>query len=183
MHCAACIARPPAYDRAYAATAYTDLPRRIVLKLKYGTRPAVASTIATLMARNVAAGEQALLVPVPLHRWRIWHRGYNQSALIAAALARRTGVSHDAGALIRTRSTPPLKAMNQAKRRETVRGAFVVSDRAAERVRGRTVMLIDDVYTTGSTADACARALKKAGAAAVELHVWTRVVRAAQLER
>ena len=181
--CAACLARPPAYDRTYAATAYGDLTRLLALKLKYGTKPATAVTMAKLMARNVAPAADALLVPVPLHRWRIWRRGYNQSALIATALGKRTGVAREFGALKRTRSTPPLKAMNGARRREVVRGAFAVDAGAADRVRGRTILLVDDVYTTGSTADACARALKKAGAASVELHVWTRVVREAQIGR
>lgn len=179
--CAACLVRPPAFDRAYAAAAYGDLTRQVALKLKYGLKPATAITIAKLMARNVRAREQAVLVPVPLHRWRIWRRGYNQSALIAAALARRSGVALELEALLRVRGTPPLKAMNQAKRRETVRGAFAVRPDARDRICGRDVLLVDDVYTTGSTADACAKALKKAGAASVELHVWARVVRAAHV--
>lgn len=181
--CGACLARPPAYDRAYAATAYGDLTRLLALKLKYGSKPATASTIAKLMVRNVAPDGNALLVPVPLHRWRIWKRGYNQAALIASALARQTGGATELGALVRTRSTPPLKAMNGAKRRDAVRGAFAVHARSADRIRGRTILLVDDIYTTGSTANACAKALKKAGAASVELHVWARVVREAQLER
>jgi len=179
--CAACLARPPAFDRVYAATAYGDLTRRVVLKLKYGTKPATAVTLAKLMARNVRLRAAAVLVPVPLHRWRMWRRGYNQSALIATALSRQTGVRRDLEALQRTRGTPPLKAMNQSKRREAVRGAFAVDPAHAESLRGRDVLLVDDVYTTGSTADACAKALKKAGAASVELHVWARVVRAASI--
>lgn len=179
--CAACIARPPAFDRAFAAAAYGDLSRRTALKLKYGTKPATALTIAKLMARNVSAGDGAVLVPVPLHRWRVWNRGYNQSALIASGLARQTGLAVATRVLRRTRSTPPLKAMNQKERRDTVRGAFAVDDGKA--ITGRTVLLVDDVYTTGSTADACAKALKKAGATTVELHVWARVVRPAHLGR
>lgn len=182
VRCAACVARPPAYDRAFAAAAYGELTRRLALKLKYGTKPATALTIAKLMARHVVRRPDALLVPVPLHRWRIWRRGYNQAALIASALAKTTGIAQDLQLLKRTRSTPPLKAMNQAKRRETVRGAFAVDEVRKTLVEGRTVMLVDDVYTTGSTADACAKALKKAGAASVELHVWARVIRPARLQ-
>ena len=179
VRCAACIARPPAFDRAFAAAAYGELTRRLALKLKYGTKPATALTIAKLMQRNVVPRDGALLVPVPLHRWRIWRRGYNQSALIATALSRATGTPVSLRLLHRTRGTPPLKAMNQARRRETVRGAFAV-DRGDVDLGGRTILLVDDVYTTGSTADACAKVLKKAGAGAVELHVWARVVRPAQ---
>lgn len=181
MRCAACLARPPAYDRTFAAAAYGDLTRRIALKLKYGTRPATALTIAKLMARNVMGEDAALLVPVPLHRWRIWRRGYNQSALIATALGRQTNVPVALHGLRRIRSTPPLKAMNHNQRRDTVRGAFAVTPGHA--FGGRRIILVDDIYTTGSTANACAKALKQAGAASVELHVWARVVRPANLAR
>lgn len=180
--CARCLARPPAYDRAFAATAYGELTRTLALKLKYGTKPAVALTIAKLMARHVVAGDDALLVPVPLHRWRIWRRGYNQAALIASALRKSTEIAVCLDALRRTRSTPPLKAMNGAQRRDTVRGAFSINPARLASVAGRRVLLIDDVYTTGSTAHACAKTLKKAGAASVELHVWARVVRAGHLD-
>lgn len=185
--CAACLARPPAFDRAFAASAYGELTRDLALKLKYGTKPATALTMAKMMARHVRAEAYpdagALLVPVPLHRWRIWRRGYNQSALIASALSRATGVPEARSAIVRIRSTPPLKAMNHGKRRDTVRGAFAIDEDAKPRLQGRTILLVDDIYTTGSTANACAKALKKAGAGSVELHVWARVVRAAQLER
>lgn len=181
MRCAACLARSPAYDRTFAAAAYGDLTRRIALKLKYGTRPATALTVAKLMARNVMPDDAALLVPVPLHRWRIWSRGYNQSALVATALGKQTGVSVALNGLLRVHSTPPLKAMNQSQRRDTVRGAFAIDHR--HEVKGRRVLLVDDIYTTGSTADACAKVLKQAGATSVELHVWARVVRPATLAR
>lgn len=136
-----------------------------------------------LMARNVTPRGDALLVPVPLHRWRIWRRGYNQSALLASALGRHSGLPVDLSLLRRTASIPPLKNMNRAKRRETVRRAFAIDPPAAPVLKGRMIMLVDDVYTTGSTADACAKALKKAGAISVELHVWARVVRPAHIER
>lgn len=181
MRCGACLARPPAFDRTFAAAAYGELTRAIALKLKYGTRPATALTIARLMVRNVSGGADALLVPVPLHRWRIWRRGYNQSALIATALARQTGVPVALQGLLRTRATPPLKAMNGTQRRDAVHGAFAVADH--HEFKGRRIMLVDDIYTTGSTADACAKLLKRAGAASVELHVWARVIRAAHLAR
>lgn len=181
MRCAACLARPPAYDRTFAAAAYGDLTRRIALKLKYGTRPATALTVAKLMARNVMADDAALVVPVPLHRWRIWSRGYNQSALVAAALGKQAGLPTALSGLLRVRSTPPLKAMNQTQRRDTVRGAFAVGPGHA--FKGRRILLVDDVYTTGSTANACAKVLKQAGATSVELHVWARVVRPATLAR
>jgi predicted amidophosphoribosyltransferase len=108
-------------------------------------------------------------------------RGFNQSALVARELSRRLDIASDALALRRIRRTPPLKGMSPLQRRKTVAGAFRVFDKSA--VAGKTVILIDDVLTTGSTAEACARTLKRAGAARVELVSWARVVRPAQLMR
>ena len=176
--CGACLADPPRFDRARAAVAYGEIPRKVALKLKYGGRPGVAETMARLMARHLpASGEEALLAPVPLHRWRIWKRGYNQAALIALALARRSGAPALLDLLERTKATPYLRGMGPRERAETVRGAFRVSERHRPAIAGRTVILVDDVYTSGATAGACARALKKAGASEVGLLCWARVVR------
>jgi ComF family protein len=176
--CGRCLADPPRFDRLRASVAYGEVARRVALKLKYSGRPGVAETLATLMVRHVAppAGE-ALLVPVPLHRWRIWSRGYNQSALIAAALSRRTGIPAAPDLLRRVKATPPLRGLGRRERAETVRGAFQVPAAARERVRGRTLILIDDVYTSGATAAACAKALKRGGATRVEVLCWARVLR------
>jgi len=176
--CGACIADPPRFDRARAAVAYGEIPRKVALKLKYGGRPGVAETMARLMARHLpAAGGGALLAPVPLHRWRIWKRGYNQAALIAAALARRAGAEVMPDLLERTRATPYLRGMGPRERAETVRGAFRVAEPRRPAIEGREVILVDDVYTSGATAGACARALRRAGAARVGLLCWARVVR------
>jgi ComF family protein len=179
--CAGCLAKPPRIVRTRAAVAYGDLPRRLVLRLKYGRKIALAETMARYMAPLLESGEDRLLTPVPLHRLRLWERGFNQSLLIAAALSRRTGLPMDPAAIRRVRRTPPLKGMSFLQRRRAVAGAFIVP--ARERVQGRTVILVDDVLTTGSTAEACARALKRAGAARVELVSWARVVRPRQLMR
>ena len=122
-----------------------------------------------------------MLVPVPLHRTRLWKRGFNQSALVARALSRRLGIAIDPLALRRIRRTPPLKGMSLLQRRKTDAGAFRVRDRGA--VAGKTVILVDDVLTTGSTAEVSARALKLAGAARVELVSWARVVKPSPLMR
>jgi len=176
--CGACMADPPRFDRARAAVAYGEIPRKVALKLKYGGRPGVAETMARLMARHLpAGGGGALLAPVPLHRWRIWKRGYNQAALIAAALARGAGMEVVQDLLERTRATPYLRGMGPRERAETVRGAFRVAKRRRAALAGREVILVDDVYTSGATAGACARALKKAGASRVGLLCWARVVR------
>ena len=137
--------------------------------------------MARYMAPLVNPEGDRLLVPVPLHRTRLWSRGFNQSALVARELSRRLGVATDPLALRRTRRTPPLKGMSPLQRRKTVAGAFRVPDKAT--IAGKTIILIDDVLTTGSTADACARALKRAGAARVELVSWARVVKPSQLMR
>ncbi len=176
--CGRCLADPPPFDRLRAAVAYNHVSRHVALNLKYTHRPSLAETLAHFMLRH-AGGEgrvEALLVPVPLHRWRIWKRGYNQAALIASALARRTGIPPELDLLRRTRPTPPLKGLGRRERALAVRGAFAVPREARARLAGRTVLLVDDVYTSGATASACARALKRAGAASVEVLCWARVV-------
>lgn len=179
--CAACLAAPPRIARSRAAVAYDDLSRSLAIRLKYGRKVAIARTMARYMAPLVGSPEQALLIPVPLHRTRLWTRGFNQSALVASELSRRLAIATDPFALIRLRRTPPLKGMSATQRRKTVTGAFRVRDRAA--VAGKTVILIDDVLTTGSTAEACAKTLRRAGAARVELVSWARVVKPSQLMR
>jgi len=179
--CGACLARAPRIARTRAAVAYGDLARGLAIRLKYGRKVAIARTMARYMAPLVGEGPERLLVPVPLHRTRLWNRGFNQSALVARELSRRLGIAADPLALSRTRRTSPLKGMSPVQRRRTVAGAFRVRDRNA--VQGKTVILVDDVLTTGSTAEACARTLKRAGAARVELVSWARVVKPSQLMR
>ena len=177
--CGVCIAKPPRIQRTRAAVAYGDLSRSIAIKLKYGRKVALARTMARYMAPLVSTDGPAILVPVPLHRTRLWQRGFNQSALVARELAKATGLRSEERLLRRVKRTPALKGMSLSQRRKTVAGAFNV-DPSAE-LAGRTVVLIDDVLTTGSTANACARALKLAGARRVELVSWARVIKPMQL--
>jgi ComF family protein len=176
--CGSCLAEPPAFDRLRAAVAYGDISREVALKLKYGGRPGIAETMARFMARHLAPADGTIVAPVPLHRWRIWRRGYNQSALIAAALARRAGLETRLDLLRRVKRTPPLRGMGPRERRDAVRGAFRVDPEKKAAVKGRPVLLIDDVYTSGATANACAGALRRAGAARIEILCWARVVKA-----
>jgi len=184
--CGRCLAEPPPFERLRAAVAYGEVARTVVLKLKYSGRPGLAETLARLMRRHLpevggtATGEKgAVLVPVPLHRWRLWKRGYNQAALLASALARADGLEFAPDLLRRTRATPPLKGLGRRERALTVRGAFRVTERGKGVLAGRPVILIDDVFTSGATAGACARALKRAGAASVVILCWARVVQEA----
>ena len=180
--CGRCLAEPPKLDRIRAAVAYDGLPRAIALRLKYGRKVALARTMARYMAPlGGELPQDALIVPVPLHRWRLWHRGFNQSGLVATELSRRWRIPMDTRLLRRVKRTKPLKGLNYNQRRKAVSGAFAVFDR--NRVSGKTIILVDDVLTTGSTADACARALRRAGAGRIELLCWARVVRPAQLMR
>jgi ComF family protein len=128
--------------------------------------------MAGLMKRPLAELEpDAVLVPVPLHRWRLWGRGFNQAVLIARALGRPL----DPDLLRRTRATPKLKGMNPGQRRKTVEHAFAVREGAE--VKGRSFIIVDDVMTTGATAEACAKVLRRGGARSVELLAFARVLR------
>lgn len=171
--CGACLAEPPRHAGVRAAVAYGEVARLLALRLKYGGRMGAAETMAAAMTRLLPAGAE-LLVPVPLHRWRLWSRGYNQAALIARAVGRRGGVPVDPFALVRTRRTPPLKGMGPNARAAAVARAFAVGRPGA--VAGRAVVLVDDVHTSGATADACTRALLAAGAASVTVLCWARVL-------
>ena len=179
--CAACLAKPPDIARTRAAVAYRETTRTLPLRLKYSRKVALAKTMARYMAPLVNRESDAILVPVPLHRARLWSWGFNQAALIAAELARQCGLAHDPLVLRRKKRTSALKGMSPLQRRREVAGAFAIADAAA--VQARNVVLIDDVLTTGSTANACAKSVLRAGARRVELICWARVVRPAQLMR
>lgn len=172
--CGACHAEPPAFDRMRAAVAYGPIARALALKLKYGRRPGIAQMMARHMRRHLPADDGWLVAPVPLHRWRIWRRGYNQSALMARAVADGTGQMLALDLIERVKATPILRGLGPSGREKAVRGAFRVADR--DRVKGRSVLLIDDVYTTGATVRACAQVLRRAGAARISILCWARVV-------
>ncbi len=174
--CGGCLADAPPFDSARAVLAYGDVAKTVALKLKYGRRIGLARLIARNMVRHVPVrgDDPPVIVPVPLHRWRLWSRGFNQSALIADHLGRLTGLSVDRHALLRVKNTTPLRSMNSRQRDKAVRSAFAVA--AGHGLVGRRVLLIDDVHTSGATAAACARTLRKAGVAEVRLLCWARVL-------
>ncbi len=166
--CAACEADSPAYDKVCAVLIYDDACRSLVTRFKYGdqTHHAVLFAKWIWQVAGDAVSEGDLLVPVPLHRWRLLRRRFNQSALLASLLARRchVPVSH---ALKRVKNTPPQASLSQKARKRNVSGVFRVKERAKPCLKDKRVILVDDVMTTGSTLDACARQLKRAGAAEV----------------
>lgn len=174
-------ATPPSYHRARAAVRYDDIARELVHALKYGDRLDLAPVMGRWMAR---AGAELLadadaLVPVPLHWRRQWARRVNQSAALAAAIGRQSGVGVVTGALRRARATPQQVGLSKAERATNVQGAFrVVPARRAE-ITGRRLVLVDDVLTSGATVEACAKALLRAGAARIDVLVFARVVTAA----
>jgi len=175
--CAPCLARPPRHAGIYAATLYNPVSRKLVLAFKHGRRIAMAPMLARLIAARLPdQGDERLIVPVPLHRWRLWTRGYNQAALLGCELERLGQGRMLVDALERRRRTPSLGGLGAKARRRTLAGAIVVGDAARERVKGRDILLVDDVLTSGATSDACVRALKKAGARSVRIACFARVL-------
>jgi ComF family protein len=168
---AAAAAHPPAYGRARAVAHYSGAMRTLVHQLKYADR----HDARTLLGRWLAdAGRELLpgtdvIVSVPLSRLRLLQRQFNQAAVLAGELARQTGVPADPLALKRTRFTQSQVGMTRDQRGRNVAGAFSVPARRRAAVAGRNVLLVDDVITTGATANACARTLKRAGAARVDV--------------
>jgi ComF family protein len=172
------IANPPAYTRARAAVRYDDVARTLVHALKYQDRTDLAPAMGRWMAR---AGQQLLddadvLVPVPLHWRRGWSRRYNQSGALARIIERESGVKVAAEALRRIRPTEQQIGLSRPQRASNVQGAFKVAPDRQHLIGDRRVVLIDDVLTSGATVDACARALLRAKAAAVDVLVFARVV-------
>ena len=175
--CAACAARPKAFARARAACLYDEASRELILKLKHADRTDLAGLFVSWIGRAAAdlVAEADAIAPVPLHRWRLLGRRYNQAAEIARPLARRSGADYLPDALVRARHTSSQGGKSDSGRRRNVAGAFLVPPTRARQVEGRRILLIDDVLTTGATAEACAKALLKAGASAVDLAVVARV--------
>ena len=175
--CAPCQARPPAFHRARAACLYDEASRDLILKLKHADRTDLAVLFARWLARAGAdlIAEADAVVPAPLHRWRLLRRRYNQAAEIARPLAAATGLPLWPDALVRPRNTDSQAGKSSAGRRRNVAGAFVAAPRWRRRIAGARLLLVDDVLTTGATAEGCARALKAAGAAQVDVLVIARV--------
>jgi ComF family protein len=182
--CAACHAQRPAFASARAILSYDETSKGPILALKHADRLDLVPGFARWLGR--AGGPLLehcdLIVPVPLHPWRLWRRRYNQAAELARRLGQDWQRPFEPLALVRTRPTPSQGAMPSRKaRRRNMLGAFKVPQARRELVAGRRILLVDDVMTTGATVEACARALLRAGARTVDVLALARVVRATEV--
>lgn len=176
--CAVCLSSPPLYAKARAAMGYDETSRALIGRFKYSDQTNLLPTLTPWLLR--AAKELLpvdVVIPVPLHRWRLLKRKYNQSALLAQAVGAGLGLPVELLTLQRQRATRPQVGMKREERLKNVRDAFVVTGS----VQGKTVMLIDDVLTTGATLDACSETLLDAGACAVHVLTIARVIRPEQV--
>ncbi len=173
--CGACAGRKPAYDSARAALVYDDHARRLILDLKRGGRrdglPVFARWMCAAAAETLARCD--FLAPAPMHWTRLAVRSFNQAAWLAQALSRASGKPWKPGALTRIKRRKSQAGLSASERRRNVGGAI----KASWRFEGKTIVVVDDVFTTGATLEACARALRKAGAAEVHGLTLARVVR------
>src|SRR5580698_8725975 len=171
------IADPPAYNRARAAVRFDEISRGLVHAFKYGDRLDLAPMMGrwTSNAGRELLAEADALVPVPLHWRRQWARRFNQSAMLASAVAKESGVPIAFGALKRVKATAQQVGLSQKERAANIQGAFKVPEIGRAAVAGRRLVLVDDVLTSGATAEGCARALLRAGAANVDVLVFARV--------
>ena len=177
LSCGACLADPPPYDRARAAFRYDDASKGLVLSFKHADRPGLARFFSPWMARagRDLLADADILVPVPLHRWRLFHRRYNQAALLAQGLSRFSAARFRPDILKRVRHTPPQGRLSRAGRRDNVKGAIELAV-PPDLVAGKNIILVDDVLTTGATLGACAQILRRAGAARIDVMTLARVV-------
>ena len=174
----AAMADPPVFARARAVCRFDSTARELVHRLKYGDRTDLALTMGRMMAQagRELLPDAGLIVPVPLHRTRLWTRRFNQAAALAQVVARQSGVALAPLALARVKRTRQQVGLTRAQRADNLQGAFKVPPSARPQIEGRRILLVDDVLTTGSTANAAARALLRAGATAVDVLTFARVV-------
>ncbi len=178
--CGRCAVGPPAYDRARAALRYDEGARSLILAFKHADRTDIAPAFGRWLGHAGAEllADADLIVPVPLHRWRLLKRGYNQAAILARALARETGLLMIPDLLQRHRATPSQQTLSaRARLANVTAGAFRTHPWHRRRAVGRRVVLVDDVLTTGATVGACTRVLRQAGVVQVDVLTLTRVVR------
>ena len=177
--CGTCLDHPPMHDGITAGTLYTDAARKLVVSFKHGHKIALAPMMARLIAARLPELEgDWLVVPVPLHRWRLWQRGFNQSALLAGELAKLRNFPVLVDGLVRRRNTASLSQsrLGRTERSKVLAGAITFNPGRAESLKGSQVLLVDDVLTSGATTDACLAALREAGAKKVRIACFSRVL-------
>jgi ComF family protein len=176
--CGPCSREAPPWTRARAVFRYDDASKPLVLRFKHADRLEGAPTFAAWLARAGAelVADADLIVPVPLHRWRLLSRRYNQAAVLANALGRLAGKPVAADLLMRTRATPAQGHLGRDERAANVKGAFGVRTAKCHGLNGKRVLLVDDVLTTGATVGECARVLLRNGAHGVDVLTLGRVV-------
>ena len=175
--CAPCLANPPRHDGIAAGTLYTDVSRQLVLAFKHGRRLALAPMLARLMAARLPVTDpEQVIVPVPLHRWRLWRRGFNQAGLLARELQALGHGRLCVDALVRAKPTPTLGGLGRKARARALSGSILLNSRRRSAVEGRDILLVDDVLTSGATSDSCVRALKRGGASSVTIACFARVL-------
>ncbi len=177
--CGACLEKRPSYESARAALKYNDASRGMILGFKHSDQTHLVRAFMPWLksAGGEMLGEADILMPVPLHRFRLFKRRYNQSAIIAKALSADLEIKVMVDGLIRTRATPPQGHLKAKERFKNVKSAFRVNSKRAQDIKGKTIVLVDDVYTTGATVRECAKALLAAGAKKVHVLCLARVVR------
>jgi ComF family protein len=168
---AAAAADPPPYDRARAAAVFGGVVRELIHGFKYADRHEGRRLLARWMmgAGHELLADADLIVPVPMTRWRLMRRQFNQAALLAREVAHLSGVPFDPFALVKTKTTPEQVGSSATQRAANVAGAFAVAAAVRDRVAGGKVLVVDDVITTGATVGACARTLRTAGAARIDV--------------
>lgn len=175
--CGACLQKKPAFDRARSVLIYDDFSKQPILALKHGDKTELAPLFVRLLAQADPAifHDIDMIIPVPLHWTRRLKRTYNQAGLLAQGLGRIKQIPFEPCLLKRVRRTPSQGHLHHRQREKNVRGAFAVV--RPEKIRGRRILVVDDVMTTGATLNACARTLKRAGAREVRALTVYRVLK------
>lgn len=176
--CAPCLSEPPKHAGIAAGTLYNAPSRKLVLSLKHGGRIALAPLLARLILAQLPSevGPDWTVIPVPLHRWRLWRRGFNQAALLAGEISRQRRCDLVVDGLNRIKQTPSLGGLGKSARSRALSGAIALNPRREAAIRGRKILLVDDVMTSGATTSACVSALRRGGAECVKIACFARVL-------